>query len=47
VLGGLVFGRLFSLIVDGSPGMVPWVSGVFELIGLLFSLFWLYILSTV
>ena len=47
VLGGLVFGRLYSLIVDGSPGMVPWVSGVFELIGLLFSLFWLYILSTV
>ena len=47
VLGGLVAGRLFSLIVDGSPGLVPWVSGVFELIGLLFSLFWFYILVSI
>lgn len=47
VLGGLLSGRLYSLIVDGSPGLVPWVSGVFELIGLLFSLFWLYILGSI
>jgi hypothetical protein len=41
MLLGLVAGRLYSLAVDGSPGMTPWISGFFELVGLLFGLGWL------
>jgi hypothetical protein len=41
ILGGLVFGRLFSVLLDGSPGIVPWVSGFFELLGLLSGVYWL------
>jgi hypothetical protein len=42
VLGGLLFGRAYSLVVDGSPGFVAWVSAVLELIGFAFGLFWLW-----
>lgn len=41
ILGGLVAGRLFSLLVDGNPGIVPWISGMFELLGLLSGLYWI------
>lgn len=33
VLGGLLFGRAYSLIADGSPGLVPWFSAGFEALG--------------
>lgn len=36
VLGGLLFGRAVSRILDGSPGIVAWVSAAFELVGALF-----------
>lgn len=41
ILGGLVFGRLASLVLDGSPGLVPWVSGFFEALGLGMGIYWL------
>lgn len=41
MLGGLVAGRIYSLIVDGAPGAIPWVSGFFELLGLVFGVLWL------
>lgn len=41
LLGGLVFGRLFSLIIDGKPGIVPWVAGFFEAVGLGLGAYWL------
>lgn len=41
ILGGLVLGRLFSVAVDGNPGIVPWISGMFELLGLLSGLYWI------
>lgn len=42
VMGGLLFGRLVSLVVDGSPGMVAWVSAFFELLGLVLGAYWLW-----
>lgn len=41
ILGGLIFGRLVSLIIDGMPGIAPWFSGFFELLGLLSGVYWL------
>ncbi|GEM_PF-6932687 len=41
ILGGLVFGRLFSVMADGNPGVIPWISGAFELLGLLGGAYWL------
>lgn len=41
VLGGLVAGRLFSLVADGNPGIVPWVAGFFEAVGLVLGVYWL------
>lgn len=41
VLGGLIFGRLVSGALEGNPGPVPWISGIFEAIGLAFGVFWL------
>lgn len=41
LLGGLVFGRLFSLCVDGLPGPTPWIAGVLELLGFGFGVYWL------
>jgi hypothetical protein len=42
VLGGLLFGRAYSLAVDGSPGIVAWVSAVLELVGFALGVFWLW-----
>jgi hypothetical protein len=42
VLGGLLFGRLVSRVLDGSPGIVAWVSGVIELIGFVLGAYWLW-----
>ena len=42
ILGGLVFGRLVSLLLDGNPGITPWVSGFFEFLGLLSGAYWLH-----
>lgn len=42
VLGGLLFGRVVSLVLDGSPGVVAWISALFELMGFGFGLFWLW-----
>lgn len=42
VLGGLLFGRAVSLALDGSPGVVAWVSAVFELIGFVLGAYWLW-----
>lgn len=41
ILGGLVFGRLVSLALDGSPGPVSWISGALEATGLVFGLAYL------
>lgn len=41
VLGGLFFGRLFSLVVDGMPGPVPWIAGTLEGVGMAFGVYWL------
>ena len=41
VLGGLEFGRLVSLVVDGVPGKVVWVYSAFEILGLVQGIFWL------
>ncbi|HZP10924.1 MAG TPA: DUF4345 domain-containing protein [Nevskiaceae bacterium] len=41
MLGGLVAGRIYSLVVDGAPGAIPWVSGFFELLGFVFGVLWL------
>lgn len=41
ILGGLVFGRVVSLMLDGNPGIVPWISGFFELLGLVSGAYWL------
>ena len=41
ILGGLVAGRLVSVVLDGSPGLVPWISGAFELLGAVMGAFWL------
>lgn len=41
ILGGLVFGRTVSVLLDGNPGIVPWISGFFELLGLVSGLYWL------
>ena len=42
VLAGLVFGRLFSVAVDGLPGPVAWISGAVELLGLVLGAYWLH-----
>lgn len=42
VLGGLLFGRVFSLVVDGSPGLVAWISAILELLGFVMGVFWLW-----
>jgi hypothetical protein len=42
VLGGLLFGRIVSGLIDGSPGPIVWISGFFELLGLVFGAFWLW-----
>ncbi|PTU30084.1 DUF4345 family protein [Stenotrophobium rhamnosiphilum] len=41
ILGGLVFGRVVSLLLDGNPGITPWISGFFELLGFLSGAYWL------
>ena len=41
MLGGLLFGRAVSLVMDGKPGLYPWMSAVFELMGFLSGLYWL------
>lgn len=42
VLGGLLFGRIVSRILDGSPGFVAWISAVFELVGFVLGAYWLW-----
>lgn len=42
LFAGLVFGRLVSLVLDGSPGPTPWIAGTIELVGLLFGAYWLF-----
>lgn len=41
ILGGLVLGRIVSLLLDGNPGVVPWISGFFEMLGLINGAYWL------
>jgi len=41
VLGGLVAGRLYSLVVDGRPGRIALMSGGFEAFGLISGLYWM------
>ncbi|MDP9139396.1 MAG: DUF4345 domain-containing protein [Pseudomonadota bacterium] len=41
ILGGLVFGRLVSLLLDGNPSIVPWIAGIIELLGLASGTYWL------
>ncbi len=41
ILGGLVFGRLVSLLLDGNPSVIPWIAGVIELLGLASGTYWL------
>jgi hypothetical protein len=42
VLGGLLFGRVVSRVLDGSPGIVAWISGFLELIGFGLGAYWLW-----
>lgn len=42
LFAGLVFGRIVSLIVDGKPGMIPFIAGALELLGLLFGGYWFF-----
>jgi hypothetical protein len=42
VLGGLLFGRALSLVLDGSPGLVAWISAILELIGFVLGAYWLW-----
>lgn len=41
MLGGLVVGRLISVALDGNPGLVPWISGALETLGLVLGGYWL------
>lgn len=41
ILGGLVFGRLVSLLLDGNPSIVPWIAGGIEALGLASGTYWL------
>ena len=41
VLGGLLFGRAVSLVLDGRPGSAPWVAAAMEAVGFLSGLFWM------
>lgn len=41
ILGGLVFGRLVSLLLDGNPSVVPWIAGSIEALGLASGTYWL------
>lgn len=43
LLGGLFLGRLYSLLVDGKPGLFIWVSWGFEVFGLAQGLLWLWV----
>lgn len=43
LLGGLFLGRLYSLIVDGKPGPLIWLSWGFEVFGLVQALLWLWV----
>jgi len=46
LLGGLVSGRLFSMAVDGRPGITPWIAGTAECLGLVMGIYWLWQLLT-
>lgn len=41
MLAGLVAGRVLSLLLDGNPGLVPWISGALETLGLVLGAYWL------
>jgi len=41
ILGGLVAGRLVSLVLDGVPGPTPLLAGLVELVGCGFGVYWL------
>ena len=43
LLCGLFLGRLFSLVVDGKPGLFIWLSWGFEVFGLVQALLWLWV----
>ena len=43
VLGGLLFGRVISLFVDGRPSVIVWISAAFEAFGLVQAIFWLIV----
>lgn len=40
LLGGLTVGRLYSLVVDGRPGVAVWVAWALEGVGLAQAVFW-------
>ncbi len=46
MLGGLLAGRVYSAVVDGSPGLVPLMSGFCEFLELVFGVGWLAVLWT-
>ncbi len=41
IMGGLLFGRLVSLALDGRPGLVPRIAAGGESIGFVLGLYWL------
>lgn len=43
LLGGLFLGRLYSLVVDGKPGLFIWISWGLEVFGLVQALLWLWV----
>ena len=42
--GGLTLGRLFSLVIDGRPTTLIWVSMVFEVLGLVQAIYWISVM---
>jgi hypothetical protein len=43
ILGGLLFGRFVSLLVDGMPTRNVWISAGFEMFGFVQAAAWLYV----
>ena len=42
LMGGLLFGRMVSLALDGKPGIVPSIAAGGEALGFALGLYWLW-----
>jgi|MDTC01.3.fsa_nt_gb hypothetical protein len=41
-MGGLLFGRIVSRVLDGKPGIIPRIAAAGEALGFAFGLYWLW-----